>query len=114
MGYDMKFQVDVTGDSPSDEELAAWLQDNSSYMENMEGTAQAALDGETVTSWYDWQADMARASAQWPTAIIQVTYEGEDFPDHVVAYFQNGKGYSEERATTFDASQLHEVQTTLK
>ena len=114
MGYDMKFKVDITGDAPTSEQLADWLEANSRYMKDMEDGADAALDGETITSWDDWQLDMARASAHWPDALIEVTYEGEEFPDHAFAYFKGGKGYWETPKPSFNAEKLHEVTPTVE
>lgn len=97
MGYYTYFTISVdTEDSELLDRINIAMGEDPDYFSFFE----RSWPGETFTSvdglkWYDYESDMKKFSLQFPDATFEVRGEGEENDDLWVAWFKNGKGYTQ-------------------
>ena len=102
MGYDIHLSIAWTDIQDSDttfdvEEAAHWLAGNSAYFRGVpeDKIAEFLEGGQDSCRWYAWQADLSALSENWAGILFSVRWQGEDSDDLGVAYFLDGRYYTE-------------------
>lgn len=89
MGYNTTFCFGLM--EGNREQYDAMLED----IDKIIGDNEASLNECVNAKWYNHEEDLEKISKKYPDIAFSVEGDGEDFDDHWIQYWHNGKSYSE-------------------
>ena len=89
MGYNTTFCFGLM--EGNREQYDAMLED----IDKIIGDNEASLNECVSAKWYNHEEDLEKISKKYPDIAFSVEGDGEDFDDHWIQYWHNGKSYSE-------------------
>lgn len=90
MGYETRYDLSKTNNSPSTHEIAKLICDSNGYSSDTEYMT-SALEHQWGIKWYKHEDDMIKVSENWPDIEFVLDGVGEEFPDVWRKVFKNGE-----------------------
>ena len=90
MGYETRYDLSRTNNSPSTSEIAKLICEIGGYPSE-HNFMTSALEYGWGIKWYDHEKDMIKVSEHWPDVEFVLNGVGDDFPDIWRKTFKNGQ-----------------------